>query len=466
MAFLGLAVVSAPVAGAATDDNGSTGASADTGSGSGSETGASASGSSSAAGAAAGSSGSEAGDSGSGDSGSGDDGAGQSGGEAGNQAGGANAGEQTDDNQAGDSEADETSDGSSSTPTSTDPDPSSSTGSVDTTTGTGTTSTVETTTEPQPEAPPTTEAPAPAPAPTPTGGSEGADPEGASPATQDEGAAATAGTAKTMSLLADSADVSAAAVLIDPYGLPANPFNTTDPTRQQLNPIGQWVESIVPAYPAVDGFTSVSFAVTVVKFLNEVLGWTQQDGKDTIFSWPVYVLFAAAYQRLIDIGTNTLATAKVTETSQTLGLVTLKLDVANPDDVVYLPQLIGITGNGNTWVYEPISQTIVLTTLNPGMLLNGGDDTIEFTVDDTLGYLDHPIGAQSVTIDIPVHINPVITINGLPYFEIGAAEVTGTDVDGVVHGTVVAQDPDGDAITYTGSTLAGTGDVEVDADGN
>ncbi len=468
MAFLGLAVVSAPVAGAATDDNGSTGSSTDTGAGSGSETGSSGSGSSSTAGAAAGSSGNESSDSGSGDTGSGSDGsgAGQSGGEAGNQAGGANAGEQTDDNQAGDSEPDETSDGSSSTPTSTDPDPSSSTGSVDTTTGAGTTSTVETTTAPQPEAPPSTEAPTPAPAPTPTGGSEGSDPEGAGPATQDEGADATAGTAKTMSLLADSADVGAAALVIDPYGLPANPFNTTDPTRQQLNPIGQWVESIVPAYPAVDGFTPVSLAVMVVKFLNDAVGWTQQNGQDTIFTWPVYVLFAAAYQRLIDIGTNTLATVKATGTSQTLGLVTVDLDVQNPDDAVYLPQLIGITGNGNTWVYEPISQTIVLTTVNPGMLLNGGDDTIEFTVDDSLGYLNHPIGAQSVTVDIPVHINPVITINGLPYFEIGAAEVTGTDVDGVVHGTVVAKDPDGDAITYTGSTLANTGDVEVDADGN
>ncbi len=89
-----------------------------------------------------------------------------------------------------------------------------------------------------------------------------------------------------------------------------------------------------------------------------------------------------------------MASVKVNGTSQTLGLVTVDLDVTNPDDTVYLPQLVGITANGNTWVYEPISQTIVLTTVNPGMLLNGGDDTIQFTVDDSLGYLDHPIGAQ------------------------------------------------------------------------
>jgi len=459
MAFLGLAVVTAPVAGAATDDSGSTGTNTDTGSGAESGSGASGSGSGSTAGVTAGSSGNASGGNDAAGDGSGTDGPGDAqpgGGDTGNPGSGDNAGDEPD------NQADEASDGtqeSSSSPTT--PEPSVSSEPVDTTPTADPTPAVETTTAPQPEVTITTDPP------TPTVEPQTSQPQDATaPAKTQEIAPAGEGTAKTMSLLAEPADVSSAAVVLDPYGLPDNPFNTTDPTRQQLNPIGQWVESIVPAYPKVDGFTPVSLAVMVVKFLNDAVGWTQQNGQDTIFTWPVYVLFAAAYQRLIDIGTNTLASVKVTGTSQTLGLVTVDLDVKNPDDAVYLPQLAGITGNGNTWVYEPITQTVVLTTLNPGMLLNGGDDTISFTVDDSLGYLDHPIGAQSVTVDIPVHINPVITVNGLPYFELGAAKVTGTDGDGVVHGTVVAIDPDGDSVTYSGSTLANTGDVEVDAEGN
>ena len=449
MAFLGLAVVSAPVAGA-TADEGSTGASTGTDSG----TGAGGSGSS---GQASGGSGS------SGDAKSGGDTKDDGTKSDGTTSDGTTSDGTTSDGTKGDSEdastTPEPSKDPASTPTSgattSDPEPSE-------TADPEPSSTVETSTAPKPDA---TE-------PTDTSAAGTTEPEPAKSAdgtvvtkTQ-EIAPTTEAVAKTMSLAAVSDTSSSSSLVIDPYGLPDNPFNTTDPTRQSLNPIGQFIEAITPAYPKIAGTSDVAFAVTVVKFLNTVLGWTQSNGQDTIFSWGAYVLFAAAYQRLIDIGSNTLASVKVTGTSQVLGVVTVGLEVKNPDDTVYLPQLAGITENGNAWVYEPVSQTIVLTVTNPSMLLSGGDDTVQFTVDDSLGYLNHPIGAQSVTVDIPVHINPVISVNGLPYFEIGAAKVTSTDTSGVVHGTVVAKDPDGDSITYTGSTLAGTGTVAVDSDGN
>ena len=455
MAFLGLAVVTAPVAGA-TDDTGSTGAATGSGSGAGATGGTGSSGQTGTA------SGSASGDTGSGDAApSGESGSG------GTSSDGTKDDGTKDDGTKDDADASDGSDdptGSATAEPSTEPtsEPTSSASEPSETADPEPSSTAETTSPAQPEAADPTETPAASttePDATPSA-------DAAPVAKTQEVVPAAAAVAKAMSLATIDDTSTASSLAIDPYGLPDNPFNTTDPTRQSLNPIGQFVEAITPAYPKITGVSDVAFAVTVVKFLNTVLGWTQSNGQDTIFSWPVYVLFAAAYQRLIDIGTNTVASVKVNGTSQTLGLVTVDLDVTNPDDTVYLPQLVGITGAGNTWVYEPITQTIVLTTVNPGMLLNGGDDTIQFTVDDSLGYLDHPIGAQSVTVDIPVHINPVITINGLPYFEIGAAQVTGTDADGKVHGTVIAIDPDGDAVTYTGSTLANTGSVEVDADGN
>ncbi len=441
MAFLGLAVVTAPVAGA-TDDPGPTGSA--TGTGSSGQTGTASGSGSNDAGS------SDSSPSGGSGSGTKNDGTKNDGTKDATADASEGSTDSTGASSAAEPSKDPTSEQTSSAPEpseTTDPEPSS-------------------TAAPTSAAHPETSAPAESSASSTTEPAASPSADAAPAAKTQDIAPATAAVAKTMSLATTDDTTTASSLTLDPYGLPDNPFNTTDPTRKALNPIGQFVEAIAPAYPKIAGTTDVAFAVTVVKFLNTVLGWTQSNGQDTIFSWGAYVLFAAAYQRLIDIGTNTVASVKVTGTSQTLGLVTVGLDVKNPDDAVYLPQLAGITDNGNTWIYEPISQTILLTTLNPTMLLSGGNDTIHFTVDDSLGYLDHPIGAQSITVDIPVHINPVITINGLPYFDFGAAKVTGTDADGVVHGTVIAKDPDGDSITYTGSTLAGTGTVEVDANGN
>lgn len=200
---------------------------------------------------------------------------------------------------------------------------------------------------------------------------------------------------------ASTDEVATASTAIDLYGLPANPFETTDPNLQSLNNIGKFIESIFPAYPSVAGTTQVAFAVLVVKVLDSVLTSTQFNGQNTIFSLPIYVLFAAAYERLAKIGTNTLPTATVTSTSQSDDVVTMKLDIEDVDGDLVVPGFSGSTSKGS-WVYNVFTGEIVYTVLDEDLLANGGTDTVYLTLDDSLGYLNHPLGDHSVIVPITV----------------------------------------------------------------
>lgn len=120
-------------------------------------------------------------------------------------------------------------------------------------------------------------------------------------------------------------------------------------------------------------------------------------------------------------------------------------------------------------------------TPNPEFASTGGTDTFTATVSETNAsqHVHGPIGLINRVIrtvsfgllnpndgsyvDTPVTVN-VTTVNGAPVA--GRPEVGSPDpATGVVTGKVIATDPDGDTLTYTGSGVTPRGSVVVEADG-
>ena len=163
-----------------------------------------------------------------------------------------------------------------------------------------------------------------------------------------------------MSLLAEPADVSSAAVVQTPYGLPDNPFNTTDPTRQQLNPDRAAGRVDRPGLSYSRRLHAGVARRVMVAVPERCVGWTQQNGQ----GHHLHVAglraarnrLSAPHRHRHEHSGKRQGHGNQPDARPGDG----RLGCQEPDDAVYLPQLAGITGNGNTWVYKPITQTVVL----------------------------------------------------------------------------------------------------------
>jgi hypothetical protein len=218
----------------------------------------------------------------------------------------------------------------------------------------------------------------------------------------------------------------------------------------------------LPEYPSVPGATPSQVAAVVVIFLATTLQSALEGGMPFPVTVPLYLMLVAAYTRLEQLAYNNTPTITgYTTPTGLLNLATGKVLATDQDGDALQYSIASQPTSGIASILP--DGTFAYTATGP-LALTGGTDTFTVAVDDMLGIQSHfyaPNGHVS-TIEVTVTV-PGFGVNLGPTIE----SVTYTDVNtgtGVVKGKVVATDREGDAITFSGTSLSGS--IDVDAEGN
>ncbi|ORA02096.1 hypothetical protein BST17_25185 [Mycolicibacterium bacteremicum] len=223
-----------------------------------------------------------------------------------------------------------------------------------------------------------------------------------------------------------------------------------------INALANWVDQIFPPYQADPILNPTQVAAGWVMTLFAGLQGTYWNGQPTPFTFGALVLVTAAYQRYERLATNQLPGAP-TVSAGPLPL-TWKLKSVDPDGdpLIYSVDLNGQPSNGLITMSPDGTFSFVPDSLDD--LNNGTDVTFTVRVNDSLGFLEHPLTPDGNDAFYTVTFRyPGLGINNLPVFNpSGQAQVSGYDpVTGKV--TIIAQatDADGDPLSYTATSLWG-----------
>ncbi|MDO3402385.1 Ig-like domain-containing protein [Mycolicibacterium neoaurum] len=230
-----------------------------------------------------------------------------------------------------------------------------------------------------------------------------------------------------------------------------------EPFMGIVNALAGFVDAIFPPYAADPILNPTQVAAGWVMTLFAGLQGTYWNGEPTPFTFGALVLVTAAYSRYERLATNQLP-GEPTVSAGPLPL-TWKLKSIDPngDPLVYSVDLSGQPSNGLITMSPDGTFSFVPSSLDD--LNNGTDVTFTVRVNDSLGFLDHPLTPDGNDAYYTVTFRyPGLGINNLPYFGSGGhAQVTGYDpVTGKVTITAEATDADGDPLTYTASALWGS----------
>ena len=231
-----------------------------------------------------------------------------------------------------------------------------------------------------------------------------------------------------------------------------------------VNALASWVDQIFPPYDPDPILNPTQVAAGWVMTLFAGLQGTYWNGQPTPFTFGALVLMTAAYSRYERLATNQLP-GEPTVSAGPLPL-TWKLKSIDPDGdpLVYSVDLAGQPNNGLITMSPDGTFSFVPTSIDD--LNNGTDVTFTVRVNDSLGFLEHPLTPDGNDAFYTVTFRyPGLGINNLPVFGAGGkAQVTGYDpATGEVTITAEATDPDGDTLSYTATSL--WGDVVRNEDG-
>ncbi|MGN7782619.1 Ig-like domain-containing protein, partial [Mycolicibacterium sp. 22603] len=249
-----------------------------------------------------------------------------------------------------------------------------------------------------------------------------------------------------------------AAALFDIDIVPKPPvIPAFEPFMGIVNALAGFIDAIFPPYAPDPILNPTQVAAGWVMTLFAGLQGTYWNGEPTPFTFGALVLVTAAYSRYERLATNQLP-GEPTVSAGPLPL-TWKLKSIDPngDPLVYSVDLSGQPSNGLITMSPDGTFSFVPNSLDD--LNNGTDVTFTVRVNDSLGFLDHPLTPEGNDAYYTVTFRyPGLGINNLPYFGSGGhAQVTGYDpVTGKVTITAAATDADGDPLTYTASALWGS----------
>ncbi|TLH70133.1 tandem-95 repeat protein [Mycolicibacterium cosmeticum] len=230
-----------------------------------------------------------------------------------------------------------------------------------------------------------------------------------------------------------------------------------------INAIATGLEKLLPAYDADPILAPSQVAAGWVVAINQILAGTYWNGAPTPFTVPVYILMVAAYQRYENLATNHLPGApSVVATGPLPGTYKLTSNDPDGDPLTY-------------WVDSQPSQGAIVMIPDGSFsyvptlagLRDGADVTFTVRINDSLGFLAHPLTPDGNDAYYTVSFHYAGSgLNNLPEFDSDGAPtvVAVNQVTGIVTGTSHATDPDGDTLTYSGIALYGN--VVVNSDGS
>ncbi|WP_304117299.1 Ig-like domain-containing protein, partial [Mycolicibacterium bacteremicum] len=223
-----------------------------------------------------------------------------------------------------------------------------------------------------------------------------------------------------------------------------------------INALANWVDQIFPPYQSDPILNPTQVAAGWVMTLFAGLQGTYWNGQPTPFTFGALVLVTAAYQRYERLATNQLPGAPTVSAGPLPLTWKLKSVDPNGDPLIYSVDLNGQPSNGLITMSPDGTFSFLPSSLDD--LNNGTDVTFTVRVNDSLGFLEHPLTPDGNDAFFTVTFRyPGLGINNLPVFNpSGQAQVSGYDpVTGKV--TIVAQatDADGDPLTYTATSLWG-----------
>ncbi|WP_395306767.1 Ig-like domain-containing protein [Mycobacterium sp. AMU20-3851] len=228
-----------------------------------------------------------------------------------------------------------------------------------------------------------------------------------------------------------------------------------DPFMGAVKAIASWLDAVLPAYDSNPILNPTQVAAGFVMTLQAVMQGTYWNGQPTLFTFGAYILLSAAYQRYERLATNHLPGAP-TLAAGPLPL-TWKLTSTDPDGDPLIYTVSGQPSNGLITMLPDGSFTFLPTSLDD--LNNGADVTFTVKINDSLGFLEHPLTPEGNDAEFTVTFRyPGLGVNNLPVFEDdGKAQVVGSDGStGKVIIRAEASDSDGDTLTYTATALFGT----------
>ncbi|TLH63231.1 hypothetical protein C1S81_00015, partial [Mycolicibacterium neoaurum] len=230
-----------------------------------------------------------------------------------------------------------------------------------------------------------------------------------------------------------------------------------EPFMGIVNALAGFVDAIFPPYAADPILNPTQVAAGWVMTLFAGLQGTYWNGEPTPFTFGALVLVTAAYSRYERLATNQLPGAPTVSAGPLPLTWKLKSIDPNGDPLVYSVDFSGQPSNGLITMSPDGTFSFVPNSLDD--LNNGTDVTFTVRVNDSLGFLDHPLTPDGNDAYYTVSFRyPGLGINNLPYFGSGGhAQVTGYDpVTGKVTITAAATDADGDPLTYTAEALWGS----------
>ncbi len=228
-----------------------------------------------------------------------------------------------------------------------------------------------------------------------------------------------------------------------------------DPFMGAVKAIASWLDAVLPAYDPNPILNPTQVAAGFVMTLQAVMQGTYWNGQPTLFTFGAYILLSAAYQRYERLATNHLPGAPTLAAGPLP--FTWKLTSVDPDGDPLVYTVSDQPSNGLITMLPDGSFTFLPTSLDD--LNNGADVTFTVRINDSLGFLEHPLTPEGNNAEFTVTFRyPGLGVNNLPVFEDdGKAQVVGSDGStGKVTIVANATDPDGDALTYTATALFGT----------